>query len=63
MRTSLISHDLFLAGWTRVDAADLDAAIAAWSLSEDPTTDYEVLIQVTIAARTSRNLVRWPFPT
>jgi|GEM_PF-5561393 hypothetical protein len=42
--------------------ADLDAAIAAWSESENTATDYETVIQVTIAARTPKNLVRWAFP-
>jgi hypothetical protein len=42
--------------------ADLDAAIAAWSESEIAATNYEAVIQVTIAARTPKNLVRWASP-
>ena len=42
--------------------ADLDAAIAAWSDSENAATGSEAVIQVTIAARTPKNLVRWDFP-
>jgi hypothetical protein len=42
--------------------ADLDAAIAAWSDSESAATDSEAVIQVGIAARTPKNLVRWDFP-
>jgi hypothetical protein len=42
--------------------ADVDAAIAAWSENDNPATNNGVVLQVTIAARTSENLVRWPFP-
>jgi hypothetical protein len=47
-----------------VDAseADVDAAIAAWSENENPATNNGVVLQVTIAARSSKLLVRWPFP-
>ena len=42
--------------------ADLDAAIAAWSDSENAAAGSGAVIQVGIAARTSKNLVRWDFP-
>ena len=48
-----------------LDTSDvhMDVAVAAWPDSENTEAEYSAAVQVTIAARTSRSLARWAFPS